>query len=340
MGQITALFVQKVVEVATSAEPSGSTRRNALFRSVGLDPDAPVNPRQMVPDTAYYALCERVAREDPNGTSVPIRVGSSMSCDDYGAFGLAWKSAVDLRRSYQRAERYARVLTSVSAYELVEENGATYMTLNRTGERHLGLRLSNEQTIVALTEISREVCPVPFTPEAVYFKHSGPDDIAAHEAYFGCPVHYNTDRDAIRVSRNLLATQNQLGDTSISAFFDKHMERELAELPDEQELDGRVRNLVSRALSEGVPNVADVAARLGLSARTLQRRLSAQGHAFQDLVDEARQDLAVRLLRRTDYALAEIAFLTGFAEQSAFTRAFKRWRGETPASFRRTVQHG
>ncbi|MEO1115443.1 MAG: helix-turn-helix transcriptional regulator, partial [Pseudomonadota bacterium] len=86
-------------------------------------------------------------------------------------------------------------------------------------------------------------------------------------------------------------------------------------------------------------NIADVAARLGLSARTLQRRLAAQGHAFQDLVDEARQELAVRLLRRTDYALAEVAFLTGFAEQSAFTRAFKRWRGETPAHFRRAAQH-
>ncbi len=339
MGQISALFAQKVIDVAVAGEPSGAVRRRALYRSVGVDPDAAIDPKQMVPDTDYYALCERVAREDPHGASVPIRVGSSMRCDDYGAFGLAWKSAIDLRGSYQRSERYARVLTSVSTYQCVEEHGRFFMTLNRAGARHLGMRLSNEQTIVAVTQISREVSKEPFSPDAVYFKHSGPDDLSAHENYFGCPVHYDADRDAIEVSKDHLLAPNKLGDPSISAFFDTHMDREIAELPEEQELDGRVRNLVSRALSEGVPNVADVAARLGLSGRTLQRRLAAQGHAFQDLVDEARQELAVRLLRRTDYALAEVAFLTGFAEQSAFTRAFKRWRGETPANFRRAVQH-
>ncbi|MET1413341.1 AraC family transcriptional regulator ligand-binding domain-containing protein [Roseibium sp. HPY-6] len=333
------MFVQKVIDVATSADLPGGDRRRDLFRSVGIDSDAPVDPKQMVSDKDYYALCERVTREDPHGASVPIRVGSSMRCDDYGAFGLAWKSAIDLRGSYQRSERYARVLTSVSTYAFLEENGAFYMALNRAGERHLGMRLSNEQSIVAVTQISREVSQQPFSPDAVYFKHSGPDDLSAHESYFGCPVHFNADRDAIRVSKDHLVAPNKLGDPSISTFFDSHMEKEIAELPEVQELDGRVRNLVSRALSEGVPNVADVAARLGLSARTLQRRLAAQGHAFQDLVDEARQDLAIRLLRRTDYALAEVAFLTGFAEQSAFTRAFKRWRGETPASYRRTVQH-
>lgn len=339
MGQISALFVQKVIDVAVAAGPSGGARRRALYQSVGVDPDAPVDSKQMVPDTDYYALCERVAREDPRGPSVPIRVGSSMRCDDYGAFGLAWKSAIDLRGSYQRAERYARVLTSVSTYQCVKEDGRFFMTLNRAGARHVGMRLSNEQTIVAVTQISREVSKEQFSPEAVYFRHSAPDDLSAHESYFRCPIHYDADRDAIEVSKDHLLAPNKLGDPSISAFFESHMEREIAELPETQELDGRVRSLVSRTLSEGVPNVADVAARLGLSARTLQRRLAVQGHAFQDLVDEARQDLAVRLLRRTDYALAEVAFLTGFAEQSAFTRAFKRWRGETPANFRRAVQH-
>jgi len=71
-----------------------------------------------------------------------------------------------------------------------------------------------------------------------------------------------------------------------------------------------------------------------MSARTQQRRLSEQGHSFQSLVDRARQDLAQRLLVETDYSLAEVAFLTGFAEQSGFTRAFKRWAGQTPRSYR------
>ena len=170
MGQISTLFAHKVVEAATS-EPGDVARRRALLRSVGVDPDAPIDPKRMILDSDYYGLCERVAREDTHGVSVPLRVGASMRCDDYGAFGLAWKSAVDLRGSYQRAERYGRVLTSVSTYEVRAEDGRVFMMLHRDGERRLGLRLSNEQTIVAITEISREVSGRPFSPDAVYFKH-------------------------------------------------------------------------------------------------------------------------------------------------------------------------
>ena len=73
---------------------------------------------------------------------------------------------------------------------------------------------------------------------------------------------------------------------------------------------------------------------LGMSGRTLQRRLSERGQSFQSLVDLSRRDFASQLLRETEYSLAEIAFLTGFSEQSGFTRAFKRWQGQTPRSYR------
>jgi len=75
-----------------------------------------------------------------------------------------------------------------------------------------------------------------------------------------------------------------------------------------------------------------------MSGRTLQRRLSEQGYSYQTLVDESRRELARRLLRQTDFSLIEVTFMTGFSEQSAFTRAFKRWAGQTPRSFRVDAQ--
>ncbi|MEM8816314.1 MAG: AraC family transcriptional regulator ligand-binding domain-containing protein [Pseudomonadota bacterium] len=338
MGLISSLFVHKVVNVAVADEPNDTARRRTLLQSVNVDPEAPVDPRYMVADTDYYALCEKVTREDGHGCSVPLRVGASMRCDDYGAFGLAWKTALNLRGSYARAERYGKVLTSVSTYELRAEGGRLFMTLHRAGERSLGLRLSNEQTITAITQISREVCGQAFSPEAVYFKHNSPGDVTAHEDYFGCPVRYAADRDALQVSDDILEAPNRLGDAGVSRFFDLHLEQELSELADDRELAQRVRIQISQALSQGVPNVSDIAGRLGMSARTLQRRLADKDYTFQALVDGARRELAERLLRGTDYSLAEIAFLTGFSEQSAFTRAFKRWAGQTPRSFRLTAQ--
>ena len=81
--------------------------------------------------------------------------------------------------------------------------------------------------------------------------------------------------------------------------------------------------------------MAEIARDMGLSARSFHRRLSELGVSFQTLTEETRRDLAEGLLRDNKHSLAEIAFLTGFAEQSSFTRAFKRWFGVTPASYRK-----
>jgi AraC-like DNA-binding protein len=91
---------------------------------------------------------------------------------------------------------------------------------------------------------------------------------------------------------------------------------------------------VADALADGQPSQSQIARRLGMSVRTLHRRLAEDGQSFQSLVSRARREAAETLLRADDHSLAEIAFLTGFSDQSAFTRAFKRWTGMTPAAFR------
>jgi AraC-like DNA-binding protein len=333
MGQVTSLFVRKVAGAVEAG-----IDQNALLRSLGIEPDSPVDPAQMVPAADYYAFLEKIAIAENNGTTLPIRAGAAMRCDDYGAFGLAWKSATNLRGSYGRAERYARVLTSVSTYEVERTDEGAFMHLHREGDRCLGMRLSNEATIASIVSISQQVATQPFTPLAVYFKHSAPKDLEGHAAYFGCPLHFDSDRDALLVSHASLQIPNQLGDPSISQFFDTHLEAELSKLADPNALEHRVRIHVSRCLSEGLPTISDVAAHFSLSGRTLQRRLFEQGYSYQTLVDETRRQLAERLLQQTDYSLAEVAFMTGFSEQSAFTRAFKRWAGQTPRSFRLNPQ--
>lgn len=338
MGQISSLFAHKVADAAFQSEVGAKEKREALLRGIGLDPDAPADPRHMITAADYYQLCEQAAHASALGVSLPLAVGDSMVCDDYGAFGLAWKSAVDLRGSYMRAVRYGEVLTSVSAHEVRTEGNKTFMILHRDGERRLGLRLSNEQTIVAIAKISREVSTRNFVPEAVFFKHPAPDRRDEHERYFGCPVHFEADRDALLVSEETLATPNRLGDAAICAFFDAHLETELAERSDRHGLNKRISIQISQSLSEGAPTVAEIARRMGMSSRTLQRRLSEQDLSFKQLVDASRRELAQRLLQQSQYSLSEIAFLTGFSEQSAFNRAFKRWAGQTPRSFRLKFQ--
>lgn len=329
MGQITSLFAYKVVQQVSPGVETGD-----VLESLGLGLDATVDPLHMVSSRAYYDFFADLARQDPEGSTLPLRVGASMRCDDYGAFGFAWKTATTLAGSYGRAEKFGRRLTSVSRYTVEPVPDGAFFHLHRTGERHLGLRLSNEATIASIASISQEVSVSPFRPLAVYFRHAAPVRPDAHEAPFECPVHFGADRDALLVSAEQLARGNRLSDEGLSAYFDRRLEEEMASWGREEGFDQQIRHLVAQRLSDGVPTLSSVAETLGVGARTLQRRLSDDGQTFQSVVDAARRELSVRLLRETDYSLAEIAFLTGFAEQSGFTRAFKRWSGQTPRSYR------
>lgn len=310
--------------------------QDSLLASVGLDPEAEIDPKKMLVDTVYYDLLERMAGMI-DVTDLGLRTGASMRLDEYGALGLAWKAAPTLFGSYSRVERYARVWTSVVEYELRPANGGMLFILHRTGERRLGLRLSNEATLASAVSLSRQVSPLPFAPLEVHIKHPPPRTTQFHERYFGCPVLFGSDLDALLLSRDSLAQPNKLGDKGITQFLDSHLEGELRQVVDDATIETLAKDVIARSLSEGIPKMGDVARCLGLSARSLHRRLADDGLSFRTLTETTRKELAEGLLRDERYTLSEIAFLTGFSEQSAFNRAFKRWIGRSPSAHRRDL---
>jgi len=329
MGYVTSLFARKMVAAAGDGIDGA-----AFLHDAGIDPDAAWDAKLMIPAGAYYDMLERIAAE-VDVTDLPLRTGASMRLDEYGALGLAFKAATTLGGSYARVERYARLWTSVVEYELRSDPDGTLFILHRAGERRLGLRLSNEATLASSISLARQVSPVAVTPLRVFVRHGAPGSVAAHEAWFGCPVQFDAGIDAILFSPETLAQPNILGDEGISRYLVSHLDAELAEIAEEITLVGRAKDAIAQALNEGAPRMRDIARILGLSARSFHRRLSEHGVSFQTLTEETRRDLAIGLLRDDRHSLAEIAFLTGFSEQSSFTRAFKRWVGVTPASYRK-----
>ena len=334
MSQITSLYVHKVLGQVAAGVATAD-----LLERLGMRPDAPIDPKKMVPSEAYYDFFADVCSRDPQGLSLPLRIGAAMRSDEYGAFGLAWKSAPNLRGSYARSERYGHVLGSAETYSLEKTNDGWFFNLEKAGDARLGMRLSNEASMSAVDAISKEVSTAEFLPLAILFKHAARGDVSIYEDHFGCSVHFESGRDALLVSEENINAPNKLGDETIACFFDRHLEEELASISNDDGLEQNVRRAVANVLSEGVPTLSFIASGLGIGGRTLQRRLSENGHSFQSVVDMARKDLAQRLLRETEYNLAEVAFLTGFAEQSGFTRAFKRWAGQTPRSYRLGSTH-
>lgn len=330
MAYVTSLFARKMVAAA-----GAKIDARAMLAAAGIDHSANWDPKMMIPAEVYYDLLEAMAKEI-DVTELPVHVGASMRCDEYGALGLAWKAAPTLAGSCARIERYARLWTGVVSYELRPDPRGTLFILHRAGDRRLGLRLSNEATLASAVSLSRQVCPVPFVPIEVFIRHAAPNSTAFHEEWFGCPVSFGADLDALLISDEAMERPNTLGDEGISRYLISHLDTELAGIARAPLLVVEAKDAIAQALNEGGPRMADIAKDLGLSARSFHRRLAEHGLSFQILTEETRRELAEGLLRDAQYSLADVAFLTGFSEQSSFTRAFKRWLGTTPASYRKT----
>ena len=215
MGQVTSLFARKVVDVAGDAIDA-----KAVLASVGVDADGAWDPKHMLDEDDYYGMIELMA-EQMDITPLPLIVGEAMRPDEYGALGLAWKAAPNLLGSFSRVARYWRLWTSFTQYEVQEADGGILFIEHREGIRRLGMRISIEADLASGVSLSRQVSPRPFAPIEVYFKHAAPKTIKHHEAYFGCPVHFGADRDAMLLSHESLSDSNILGDegiTTISGF--------------------------------------------------------------------------------------------------------------------------
>ncbi len=336
MAQVSSLYPRKAI-----AQAPHHLNREELLAICKLEIDEPSDITKMVAEKDYVRLLEAIANAEDGLPKAHIRLGMSMRCEDLGAVGLAWKSSPTLLEGWDRAQRYVSVVVGVRALELTRGEESTEIRFLRlTNEAPKGAKLSNEATFASFIAICREASGRPFKPVRALCAHEFIGDQAFLEDYLGCSIEDRAGINAIVISNEELALPNAVGDDAISRFFDQRLEEMLADMSTEVPMAFQVKSEIGKNLSGGIPKLSDVASALGVSARTLQRKLSEEGAVFQELVDQARRELAERLLRTTQYPLVEIAFLTGFAEQSGFTRAFKRWAGETPRSYRLGSQTG
>lgn len=184
----------------------------------------------------------------------------------------------------------------------------------------------------------KEVVGADLRYDEVTFRHAAPGETAPYAAFFDCPVRFGADRNAIVLRAGMLDLPTKLGDPGVSRFLTEHLDAELGALPSEPTIQRSLAKHLSQALSNGIPKAESVARAIGMSERTLYRRLSDAGLTYQDVLESTQKSLAETLLTQSGMTIAEVSFLTGFSEQSTFSRAFKRWVGQTPGAYRKAAQ--
>lgn len=330
MASVASIFATTLTRAAgLELKAGGEVRGNGktLFRL-----NCPA--AEKIPDSAYFELIEWLrirTRDDP---ALVFSYAREIQSNDLGALGLAIKSAPTLRDSLLRLERYFRLLTDTAVYSLREDSHPALFVLEACTPDHPALQLRDECALAAVAENIRAFGSDEIKLDRVDFRHDCRADPAQFEAFFGCTVRFGANQNAIAIAPGTLGLTNKLGDRGISDFLTQHLDSEIRQLPEPCSLKDEVLRHLAARLSDGVPQASEVAVRMGMSERTFYRRLAEENLSYRDVLREAQLSLAQELLSNSKCPIAEVAFLTGFSEQSTFSRAFKRWVGAAPAQFR------
>ena len=168
---------------------------------------------------------------------------------------------------------------------------------------------------------------------AVTLKRAKPDGWQVYRGHYGCPVRFGTGEDSFTLARGDADKPLPSSNRQIAATLDGILAQQLAQL-DKSNVVARCRASLLEQLSSGELSEEEMAQQLHMSRRTLQRKLADAETTYQQLVDETRRDLALRYIENPHQSITDITFMLGFSQQSAFTRAFRRWTGIAPSEYR------
>ncbi|WP_431323210.1 AraC family transcriptional regulator ligand-binding domain-containing protein [Rhizobium sp. YTU87027] len=249
---------------------------------------------------------------------------------------LAAAYARDYRDGLARFARF-KLLCSPDNLECEERDGLMSITIRWPSGTAPEPALSVDATFAMLIELGRRGTGQPLVPVEVELARAGPIS-QDHMAYYGCPVRTNADKNRITLKsadldRPFISYNPDLLDMLAPAIG-----QALRDLEGASSLTAQVKAVIKRSMSGGTPGVAAVSRQLGLSDRSLQRHIAAEGKSFRALLNEARQEMAFRLLEDPLADVQEIAVLTGYEDTNSFYRAFNTWTGSTPAKWRKVSQ--
>ena len=327
MNYISISLYRKMIDHALS---EGMIRED--FQDLPIPIDA-LGEIQAVPADLFFELHEML---DQNlGPGFSVRVGQQMKMEDYGVLGLSWKTCSKAGEIYERCERYFHLLSNTYVFKVKKEGEISKIHLFRDAYRR-GVELSNEATFSASVVVLKAMTETDIAPLSLSFKHGAPEHVKSYQDAFQCPVLFNQAHNFMAYKTTDLDTRTAKADISINKFLVERVEEQTRGIEiSSMKLAADVERLIEDALPSGIPSIIQIGEHLGMSSRTLTRRLSESGFTFRGLVKQTQEKISKDLLKNSSSTVGEIAFQTGFSEQSAFHRAFKRWTGQSPTAFRK-----
>jgi AraC-like DNA-binding protein len=304
---------------------------DALACQAGVDPELISRPNARIPSVRIHKLW-RMAAEATKDPLLGLRAGSLARPGTFHALGLGIVSSTSVLAALKRIERYSSIVSTNGRMVLLDQGGFLVLEARPTLQTVQPAEPWFDAIVVALCRLLTTCAGPAATPVKVRLKQGSPVHPDEYRKVLHCPVEFYAERMALVFDRQLAAQPVHSGNAELAAESDRIANRYL-ELLAPSSVAARVRGLLVKGMLGGELDQDAVARVLNLSPSTLQRRLRKEGTSYQTLLDSTRRELALEYLREGQHSIADVAFLLGFADQSNFTRAFRRWTGKTPRQY-------
>jgi len=326
----TSMLSGWVRTIARALDARGLPGRELVIRA-GLDPRRLTDPRARFPVSEVTRLW-RLAVETTGDPCIGLFVSRFVNMTTFQALGCSVLASPTLKEAFERMVRYGRFATDAGGFRL-EAVGDRYRVVlelhpgaTRPCDEALDAFLALQVRTVRNLADDRDLAPL-----AVELQRSEPFRSAPFHELFRAPIRFSAAENTLEFDRAALEAPLPSANAELARRSDEVLSHYLAEL-DHVQLASRVRAVVAQRLGEGEPQGESVARALGMSPRTLQRRLADEGTSYHEILNRTREQLACAYIRE-GWSVTEVAFTLGFGDTSSFSRAFKRWTGVAPSVY-------
>lgn len=307
-----------------------------VLERAGLQPRLFEAPNQFISLERYCHALEEAASSTGN-EHFGLHFGHHIKVDALGVLGYNFLTSDNLHNALINLEKFFPIFQKKSELKLSIENNHCVIEYNILDDKLLARRHDSELTLALINKLLHSSISELWLPVTVHFKHSMLSNSQFHHDIFKCPVSFNKSRNAIIFPKELLDVKllgtnpilNNITLDSLQELNNKH--HKVESLTDE------IKKRIKTLLPNSESTLEHVSSLMNVSPRTLQRHISDEGVTFKRLVENVRQELALCYLDEEKRSISEIAYLLGYSEVSAFTRAFTRWKKVSPVHWRKML---
>lgn len=301
-----------------------------LLRQSGLSPLVAEDPYAPIPLPAYLTLFEGAAAM----TGDPLlgaKLGHAIHPADLGPLGMLVAQAGSVRRCINVFTRFTNALQTATAVSLLD-SAETLLLAYRIEGAPLSLRRQdNEFTLACICGLIRSSFDARWRPLEVHFEHEANAQATALQRLFGAPIRFSQSVSRLLVNASDADLIRKSEDTALVELIETHLRDLLAHTGEPANLSEQVHTLIRLQMSVQRSNLETLAAGLGIPPRSLQRRLAAEGTSVRALLQQCRMQMAQTMLAEGQVSIEHVANALGYADGTAFWRAYKSWTGRAPS---------